>query len=164
MPDEQTALHQNPETNEHTTVTARASGSAAAAVANGNGHPAGHGLRRARTTLDEAPAVSLRRPPTLGLGTSTPDSSREWLPRRSSNFSDISLKEARNILNPNGKVEEEEGQTITGSSSLASLSLAFAFLPAVAGVLFKNGSALVTDLMLLCLAAVFLHWSVTQPW
>jgi hypothetical protein len=42
--------------------------------------------------------------------------------------------------------------------------LAFALLPAISGALFKNGSAIVTDIMLLGLAGVFLHWSVTQPW
>jgi hypothetical protein len=47
---------------------------------------------------------------------------------------------------------------------LPSLSLAFAFLPAISGLLFKNGSAVVTDFMLLGLAGVFLNWSVTQPW
>jgi hypothetical protein len=44
------------------------------------------------------------------------------------------------------------------------LSLAFALLPAISGVLFKNGNAVVTDVMLLGLAGIFLHWSVTQPW
>ncbi|RDA91397.1 hypothetical protein CP533_6878 [Ophiocordyceps camponoti-saundersi (nom. inval.)] len=49
-------------------------------------------------------------------------------------------------------------------STVASASLAFALLPALAGVLFKDGHAVVTDIMLLALAGVFLHWSVTQPW
>ena len=45
-----------------------------------------------------------------------------------------------------------------------SAPLALALLPALGGLFFKNGSALVTDLTLLGLAAVFLHWSVTLPW
>ncbi|RDA87989.1 hypothetical protein CP532_3454 [Ophiocordyceps camponoti-leonardi (nom. inval.)] len=52
----------------------------------------------------------------------------------------------------------------TGKSTVASASLAFALLPAIAGVFFKDGHAVVTDIMLLALAGVFLHWSVTQPW
>lgn len=81
--------------------------------------------------------------------------------RRSSNFSEYSFSEARDILNPQPTDSQID---VTESSSLASLSLAFALLPALAGVLFKNGSAVVTDVMLLGLSGVFLHWSVTQPW
>lgn len=42
--------------------------------------------------------------------------------------------------------------------------LAFAFLPALAGLFFTNGSAFVTDILLLGLAALFLNWSVRLPW
>ncbi|KAI9882565.1 MAG: hypothetical protein M1823_005687 [Watsoniomyces obsoletus] len=45
-----------------------------------------------------------------------------------------------------------------------SAPLAFALLPAVAGLLFQNGSAIVTDVTLLALAGVFLNWSVRMPW
>ena len=45
-----------------------------------------------------------------------------------------------------------------------SAPLALALLPAVGGLLFKNGSAVVTDVTLLGLAAVFLNWSVRVPW
>ena len=45
-----------------------------------------------------------------------------------------------------------------------SAPLALALLPAFGGLFFKNGSALVTDLTLLGLAAVFLNWSVMLPW
>lgn len=90
--------------------------------------------------------------------------SLEAPPRRSSNFSEISLNEARDILNPQPLGRSMTPATEEESSSLASLSLAFAILPALAGVMFTNGSAVVTDIMLLGLAGVFLHWSVTQPW
>jgi hypothetical protein len=45
-----------------------------------------------------------------------------------------------------------------------STPLAFAILPAVAGLLFKNGSAFVTDILLLALAAIFMNWSIRLPW
>ncbi|MCJ1434069.1 hypothetical protein MMC27_003435 [Xylographa pallens] len=45
-----------------------------------------------------------------------------------------------------------------------SAPLALALLPAVGGLFFKNGSAVVTDITLLLLAAVFLNWSVRIPW
>ncbi|KAF2858168.1 hypothetical protein K470DRAFT_260094 [Piedraia hortae CBS 480.64] len=50
------------------------------------------------------------------------------------------------------------------SSWLAVTPLAFALLPALAGLFFPNGSAFVTDLLLLSLAAVFMHWSIRFPW
>lgn len=45
-----------------------------------------------------------------------------------------------------------------------SIPLALALLPAVGGLLFTNGSQVVTDVTLLGLAAVFLNWSVRLPW
>lgn len=45
-----------------------------------------------------------------------------------------------------------------------STPLALALLPAIGGILFKNGSAVVTDITLLGLAAIFLNWSVRLPW
>lgn len=120
------------------------------------GKPPGFGFRRAMTVDDAAP---LRRRSTQSA-LATDSTSFDIPPRRSSNFSEYSLNEARDILNP-----QPEGVHVSSeTSSLASLSLAFALLPALAGVLFKNGSAVVTDVMLLGLAGVFLHWSVTQPW
>ncbi|KAF4979616.1 hypothetical protein FZEAL_4173 [Fusarium zealandicum] len=121
--------------------------------------PSGHGLRRAMT-VSAAEDVAARRPHTSSPAIET------FPPRRSSNFSEYSLSEARDILNPQPRDPSiREQVSPTGeASSLASLSLAFALLPALAGILFKNGSAVVTDVMLLGLAGVFLHWSVTQPW
>ena len=45
-----------------------------------------------------------------------------------------------------------------------SAPLAFAVLPAVGGLLFKNGSAFTTDALLLILAAIFMNWSIRLPW
>lgn len=121
-----------------------------AATTSSSTAPPGHTIRRA-FTIDET-----RRRPSLN-----PASSSESLrpKRRSSNFTDYSA-EARSILNPRPSSADSEPE----SSSLASISLAFALLPAVAGAFFKDGGAVVTDLMLLGLSGVFLHWSVTQPW
>ncbi|PHH68424.1 hypothetical protein CDD82_566 [Ophiocordyceps australis] len=116
--------------------------------------PPGQPLRRAKT-VDE--------PPRRTWAASNPSDAPtpERLVRRSSSLSDYSI-EARNILNPatQAHVEPQSPE----SSPLASLSLAFALLPAIAGSLFQNGHGFVTDIMLLGLAGVFLHWSVTQPW
>lgn len=45
-----------------------------------------------------------------------------------------------------------------------SAPLGLALVPAVAGVFFHNGSAVLTDITLLVLAAIFLNWSVRLPW
>ncbi|KAI9818437.1 MAG: hypothetical protein M1827_000496 [Pycnora praestabilis] len=45
-----------------------------------------------------------------------------------------------------------------------SAPLAFALLPAIGGMIFKNGTAVMTDVTLLALAAVLLNWSVRLPW
>jgi hypothetical protein len=127
--------------------------------------PSGHAIRRA-VTIDEA--SQFRRRPSMNYLSN--DTQFDGPRRRSSTISDYSLNEARRnlrtstdgLLNPRpdglGLHESEE------ASSWSSAPLAFAFLPAIGGVFFKNGGAVVTDVMLLCLAAIFLHWSVTQPW
>jgi hypothetical protein len=45
-----------------------------------------------------------------------------------------------------------------------SIPLGLALLPAVGGLLFKDGSAVITDVTLLALAAIFLNWAVRLPW
>lgn len=88
--------------------------------------------------------------------------------RRSSTFSD-SLDEARqslrsstdDLLLPRPQRLALESQE---HSHWHSAPLALALLPAVGGLLFQNGSAVVTDVTLLGLAAVFLNWSVRLPW
>lgn len=49
-------------------------------------------------------------------------------------------------------------------SAWHSTPLAFALLPAIGGVFFKNGTAIMTDILLLALAAIFMNWSVRLPW
>jgi hypothetical protein len=131
--------------------------------------PGHHGIRRAFTSDDGVPQPYRRRPPTSQLGGGVEGSHADAAAaaasrRRSSTFSDYSLNEARrnlrdDILNPGGV-----GLHNHDASNWSSMPLAFALLPALAGVVFKNGGAIVTDIMLLGLAAVFLHWSVSQPW
>ncbi|KAJ4010387.1 hypothetical protein NW752_005061 [Fusarium irregulare] len=142
-------------------TTAPPSGRPAAGVSSGfSAPPSGHGLRRAMTvSVAEDAASASRRPQISSPGFDTIP------PRRSSNFSEYSFNEARDFLNPQPRDPSNAGSSSAEeSSSLPSLSLAFAFLPAISGLLFKNGSAVVTDFMLLGLAGVFLNWSVTQPW
>ena len=62
------------------------------------------------------------------------------------------------------KVKGHGMETQLEPSHWHSIPLALALLPAVGGLLFKNGGAIVTDVTLLVLAAVFLNWSVRLPW
>lgn len=90
--------------------------------------------------------------------------------RRSSLISDFSFEDARqsfrsstdNLLLPKPASRERNAQL--QPSPWHSAPLAFAILPAVGGLLFQNGSEVVTDVCLLALAAVFLNWSVRLPW
>ncbi|KAI3539161.1 hypothetical protein CSPX01_09060 [Colletotrichum filicis] len=123
--------------------------------------PSGHSFKRA-VTVDETSQVR-RRPPFSHIPTENSFAERGLGRRRSSTLSDYSFGDARDFLNP----RPGDGIPSTSTDELsnwASVPLAFALLPAVGGLLFKNGSAVVTDIMLLGLSAVFLHWSVTHPW
>ncbi|TVY16427.1 hypothetical protein LARI1_G007217 [Lachnellula arida] len=87
--------------------------------------------------------------------------------RRSSNISDYSLKgfqsSTDDLLLPKPSATGHE-ESRHESSAWDSAPLAFALLPAIGGMLFTNGSSVMTDVMLLGLAAIFLNWSVRLPW
>lgn len=88
--------------------------------------------------------------------------------RRSSLLSLTSLERsssqqswADELLNPKtGRSSHDDNQVTHWHSS----PIAFAILPAVGGLLFTNGSAVVTDGLLLILAALFMNWSIRLPW
>ncbi|KAK0629723.1 hypothetical protein B0T17DRAFT_506247 [Bombardia bombarda] len=147
-----------------TTSTASPSDTTAASPIAASPAPPGHHTMRRAMTVDEA--AYLRRRPTFSQLNPqlNPEPSFDDPRRRSSTFSEYSLTDARrnlqeDILNPGGAVSHSDDRTWWSS-----LPLIFALLPAIGGILFKNGSSVITDLILLCLAAVFLNWSVTQPW
>ena len=87
--------------------------------------------------------------------------------RRSSILSYSSLEDAGSsfaddFLNPSAtkrlKKQKQEEDTHWHSTPLV-----FAILPALAGLLFNNGSAFVTDVLLLGFAALFMNWSIRIP-
>ena len=133
----------------------------------------GISVRRAMSS-SESPQLRQRSQQGVRLGSDAPlPPGGPGVRRRSSNFSDYSLNEARrsfqsstdDLLLPRaprgdaGALPAEQE-----SSAWHSAPLAFALLPAVGGMLFKNGSSVITDVMLLGLAAIFLNWSVRLPW
>ncbi|CAK7217154.1 hypothetical protein SCUCBS95973_003046 [Sporothrix curviconia] len=142
---------------------------------NGNGNATGARLRRGSTSYDDhrnsfSSITSLNAANSMygsmygHANANANGSPSAAFRRRSSNFSDFS-QDARDLLNPKplgGASESLRHHQPT--SSWDSLPLAFALLPAVGGLLVQGGGSFVTDLMLLCLGGIFLHWSVTQPW
>ncbi|KAI9784023.1 MAG: hypothetical protein M1816_001105 [Peltula sp. TS41687] len=90
--------------------------------------------------------------------------------RRGSMRSAYSVDESRGsirstadaLLDPRPAGSDMHGHPETTNWHMA--PLVFALLPAVAGMLFPNGSAVVTDVTLLALGAIFLNWSVKVPW
>lgn len=86
------------------------------------------------------------------------------LRRRSSLISFSSLEGfAGDYINPrtsNAARAPDESEVTHWHSS----PLAFAILPAIGGLFFKDGSAFITDCLLLGLAAIFMNWSISLPW
>ncbi|KAL2160514.1 hypothetical protein VTH06DRAFT_1202 [Thermothelomyces fergusii] len=115
-----------------------------------------------RQPTERVNAPTMRR--TSTAGTAGPETATENRPRRrSSAFSQYSFSEARQdfqeeILDPG---PSPESTTRTWKSWLP---IMFALVPPFAGLFFKNGTAFFSDLILLSLASIFLHWSITAPW
>lgn len=110
-------------------------------------------LRRAETFDAGGPT---RRRSTAGLNSDDPLSRPV---RRGSTFSAFSQD-----VNPRTAPLERAGKEEEPNSNWSSLPLAFAVLPAIGGVVVQGGSAFVTDLLLLGLGAIFMQWSLTEPW
>ncbi|RMD41404.1 hypothetical protein DV735_g3748, partial [Chaetothyriales sp. CBS 134920] len=89
--------------------------------------------------------------------------------RRSSIFSE-SLSDARRSIKSSTedlfvpRISTSERQDAEESSAWHSLPLGLALLPAVGGLFFKDGSAILTDLTLLGISAVFMNWALRVPW
>ncbi|KAL8420116.1 hypothetical protein RB594_003047 [Gaeumannomyces avenae] len=120
----------------------------------------GHSLRRAATIAEP----SLRRRAVLSpleqQGSAEPGSAARR--RDSAISSDCSLDALNSPSRRPGVAINKPDRSI--GPDLQALPLLFALLPALGGLIFKDGSAFVTDFLLLGLAAVFLHTTVTQPW
>ena len=65
------------------------------------------------------------------------------------------------IPSPNRSVESHDNDD---DSHWQSSSIGFALLPAVGGLFYKGGDAILADLTLLVLAAIFMNWSLRVPW
>ena len=105
----------------------------------------------------------------LGRASTIADMSNPLSVRRSSSLSE-SVESTRQTIKSSTdnlflpRATSPDLETSHEPSHWHSAPLALALLPAVGGMFFHNGSAVVTDLTLLGLAAVFLNWSVRLPW
>ncbi|KAL8771567.1 MAG: hypothetical protein Q9209_003010 [Squamulea sp. 1 TL-2023] len=116
-------------------------------------------------SLSSKPTIAMK--DRLAVGQSNMSSPLQH--RRSSTFSD-SVDDARqsimsstdDLLLPRPKASSLTSQS--EPSHWHSMPLVLALLPALGGVLFQNGSAIVTDITLVGLAVVFLNWAVRVPW
>ncbi|KAJ4302858.1 hypothetical protein N0V90_001749 [Kalmusia sp. IMI 367209] len=68
------------------------------------------------------------------------------------------------LLRPLGSHDMEKLTTTDDVSIWHSAPLAFAIVPAFAGLFFHNGGAIVTDILLLAFGSMFLNWCVRTPW
>ena len=117
-----------------------------------------------------SPSPSRFRQRPLARSATFGDSNLLYNRRRNSLLSD-NLSETRrslrsstdNLLLP--RAEDNGRLSNAGDTShWHSIPLGLALLPAVSGLLFHNGGAVVTDITLLALAGIFLNWSVRLPW
>lgn len=89
------------------------------------------------------------------------------LRRRSSLLSDLSdtrhsvRSSTDNLLRSN---DIDKLTSMQESNYWVSSPVVFAVFPAVAGLLYQNGAAVLTDIFTLGLASWFLHWCCTFPW
>lgn len=118
-----------------------------------------------RSPLPRNPSIALRR---RGFPSRASLDAPERPQRRNSTLSDT-ISEARYSIRSSTddlflpKVAGRDAIS-TEESHWHSAPLVLALLPAIAGVLFKNGSVFVTDVTLIVLAGIFLNWSVRLPW
>lgn len=87
--------------------------------------------------------------------------------RRSSVYSNTqhSIRSSTDNLLRNGPHNDMDKLTNTDEPSFwHSAPLAFAIVPAFAGLLFQNGGAVVTDILLLGFGSMFLNWCLRTPW
>ena len=115
-----------------------------------------------------SPSSGLRQRPLGRASTLAPETSQRFM-RRGRSFMSESLSESRrsfmastdDLLLPRAT---HEFQPSLETTNWHSLPLGLALLPAIGGLFFQNGSAFVTDISLLALAALFLNWAVRLPW
>ncbi len=116
-------------------------------------------LANAKKSVQASQSPLRQRP--LGRASTFADTLSPLRQRRSSNFSDSIISSTDDLLLPRARSPGLEAQE---NSHWHSAPLALALLPAVGGLIFHNGGAVLTDVTLLGLAAVFLNWSVRLPW
>lgn len=127
-----------------------------------------HSMQSGRAQHSSSPAPGLRQR-SIGRAQTFTDGTPQ-IARRSSSFISETLSESRRSFRSSTddlwlpRVSTDNDSSTLESSHWHSLPLGLALLPAVGGLFFQNGSAFITDISLLGLAALFLNWAVRLPW
>lgn len=79
-------------------------------------------------------------------------------------FSQTSIDTNSILLPRRSRTQESSSDSDDSQTQWHSASLLFVALPAFAGMFFENGSAVMTDMLMLGLGCLFLYWSVKWPW
>lgn len=108
----------------------------------------------------------LNRASTFAEGVQPP--SNRPLRRRSSLLSDLSDTRYSTRSSTENLLRTADGYEKTtpleDANQWLSSPVIFAIFPAIGGLLYQNGAAVLTDLFTLGLASWFLHWCCTFPW
>ncbi|KAK4996308.1 hypothetical protein LTR66_004054 [Elasticomyces elasticus] len=135
--------------------------------------PAAASAPTAHTTATSLPPLPSRHRFSGRQSSFTDAASPSMAHRRSSLLSSSSVEDARNSIRSSADGLLLSARAGHRKSSVTSdmedshwhnTPLAFAALPAIAGLLFQNGSAFVTDALLLGLGVLFLYWTSFLPW
>lgn len=119
--------------------------------------------------LDNAVRQRLSLPHRTSSPQNASSSSKPALGRRRSSLlsyssiEDLHYALTEDIINPS-MTRERVSRDSEEVTHWHSTPLAFAILPAVGGLFFKNGSAFITDVLIIVLAAIFMNWSIRLPW
>lgn len=102
-----------------------------------------------------------------GAGTGSPSTLSQRRGSLLSNYSDAHLSSRSstdNLRRLNGKQAVATSPSTDEPTYWISVPVVAAIVPAVVGLTYENGAAIATDLLILGMAAWFLHWCVSVPW
>lgn len=102
-----------------------------------------------------------------GAGTSSPPRLARRRSSLLSNYSDTRFSHQSSmddLPRTSGKYEMPKSKATDEPADWISIPVVAAIVPALVGLTYDNGAAIASDLLILAMAAWFLHWCVSVPW
>ncbi|KAF2847308.1 hypothetical protein T440DRAFT_521073 [Plenodomus tracheiphilus IPT5] len=102
-----------------------------------------------------------------GAGSSSPPRLSQRRSSLLSNYSDTRFSyqsSSDNLLRASGKIDMARPKSTDEPTYWISVPVVAAIVPAIVGLTYENGAAIATDLLILGMAAWWLHWCVSVPW